>query len=155
MVLLIGTLQGVGTNVSASGFADPAFQAQWQAGEAIAPNFWGPLETAQPGQREIYPDAPGKRRLVQYFDKGRMELTNPTNGTVTNGLLATELISGKLQVGDNTFDAQESPAIPIAGDPDNPGPTYLALQTTASTLPSPPPRMRLAWPTTSSAGSAS
>ncbi len=29
-------------NVSAAGsFASPAFQAQWQAGEAITPNFWG------------------------------------------------------------------------------------------------------------------
>jgi hypothetical protein len=134
LVLLIGSLTGVGTIVSASGFAAPAFQAQWQAGEAIVPNFWGPLETAQPGQQEFYADAPGKQRLVQYFDKGRMELTDPATGTVTNGLLATELITGRLQVGDNTFAAHESPAIPIAGDPDNAGPTYLALQTTASAL---------------------
>ena len=134
MVLLIGALQGASAAEAANRFADPAFQSQWQAGEAISQNFWGPLETAQPGQQEFYADAPGKQRLVQYFDKGRMELTDPANGTITNGLLATELITGKLQVGDNTFDAHESPAIPIAGDPDNSGPTYLALHITASAL---------------------
>ncbi len=136
-VLLIGSLQAGGTIASATGFAAPAFQVQWQAGEVITPNFWGPLETAQAGQQEFYADAPGKQRLVQYFDKGRMELTDPASGTVTNGLLATELITGRIQVGDNTFDAHESPAIPIAGDPDTPGPSYLALHTTASALLSP------------------
>jgi hypothetical protein len=139
VILLVGSLLGAATTGAANTFAAPAFQAQWQAGEAIAPNFWGPLETAQPGQQEFYADAPGKQRLVQYFDKGRMELTNPANGTVTNGLLATELITGRLQVGDTTFEAHESPAIPIAGDPDNPGPTYLALHTTASALLTPAP----------------
>jgi hypothetical protein len=134
VLLLAGSLQGVAITDAASMFADPAFQAQWQAGEAITRNFWGPLETAQAGQQEFYADAPGKRRLVQYFDKGRMELTNPAGGTVTNGLLATELISGNLQVGDNTFDPHEPPTIPIAGDADNPGPTYRALHTTASAV---------------------
>jgi hypothetical protein len=38
-------------NVSAaSGFANPAFQTQWIAGEAITPNFWGPLSLAHDGQ---------------------------------------------------------------------------------------------------------
>jgi hypothetical protein len=61
---------------------------------------------------------------VQYFDKGRMELTN---GAITNGLLASEIIKGQIQVGDATFQQKASPAIPIAGDPDNPGPTYAQL----------------------------
>jgi hypothetical protein len=139
VLLLIGSLPNVTETEAANAFADPGFQAQWQAGEAVTPNFWGPLETARDGQREFYADAPGKQRRVQYFDKGRMELTDPATGVVTNGLLATELITGKLQVGDNTFDPHEPPAIPIAGDVDNPGPTYLALHTTASALLSPAP----------------
>ncbi len=106
---------------AASSFADPKFQAQWQQGEAITPNFWGPLANAHDGQQEPYKEAAGGQRLVQYFDKGRMELTN---GMVTNGLLATELVKGQVQVGDNTFQSKDAPAIPIAGDPDNPGPTY-------------------------------
>jgi hypothetical protein len=109
---------------AASRFADPAFQAQWQAGEAVTPNFWGPLETAKDGQMEDYQDVQGGKRLVQYFDKGRMELTN---GTVTNGLLATEIVTGRIQVGDNSFQNQAPPNIAIAGDADNPAPTYAGL----------------------------
>jgi hypothetical protein len=70
-------------------------------------------------------------RLVQYFDKGRMELTN---GTVTNGLLASEIVKGQIQTGDATFRQQAPPAIPIAGDPDNPGPTYASLNQKAASL---------------------
>lgn len=134
ILTLSGAIDG-GTNVeAANAFANAAFQAQWQAGEAIVPNFWGPLETARNGQQEFYADAPGKQRLVQYFDKGRMEITDPASGTVTNGLLATELITGRIQVGDNTSDARLPPAIPIAGDLDNPGPTYLTIHAPASAL---------------------
>jgi len=116
---------------AASAFADLAFAAQWKAGEALTPNFWGPLANARDGQQEPYKEAPGGQRLVQYFDKGRMELTN---GTVTNGLLATDLIKGQIQVGDGTFESKASPAIPIAGDPDNPGPTYAGLHTAGAAL---------------------
>src|SRR5215467_13827073 len=83
---------------AAAAFASPLFQQQWQAGEAITPNFWGPLALAHDGQQEPYAEAPGGTRLVQYFDKARMELTNPATNTVTNGLLATELITGKMQL---------------------------------------------------------
>jgi hypothetical protein len=121
---------------AAASFADPAFQTQWQQGEAIAPNFWGPLAGAGPGQQEPYVEAPGGQRLVQYFDKGRMELTN---GTVTNGLLATEIVRGQIQVGNNAFQPKSSPAIPIAGDPDNPSPTYAQLGTSAASLLAPTP----------------
>jgi len=119
---------------AATGFASPAFQAQWQAGEAITPNFWGPLSLARDGQPEQYVEAPGGSRLVQYFDKARMELTNPATGTVTNGLLATELITGKLQSGDNTFETRQPAGVPVAGDPDNIGPTYASISTNAATL---------------------
>src|SRR5262245_19639343 len=103
---------------AATAFANPAFQTQWQQGEAVTPNFWGPLANAKDGQQEPYKEAASSQRLVQYFDKGRMELTN---GKVTNGLLATELVKGQIQLGDNMFLPQSPPAIPIAGDPDKPG----------------------------------
>ncbi len=109
---------------AASGFANAAFQAQWQAGEAVTTNFWGPIETAKDGQQEPYQEASGGQRLVQYFDKGRMELTN---GAVTNGLLATEIITGRIQTGDSSFQNQSPPNIAIAGDADNPAPTYAGL----------------------------
>jgi hypothetical protein len=116
---------------AASGFANPAFQAQWQTGEAVTQNFWGPLETAQNGQQEPYKEASGGQRLVQYFDKGRMELTN---GAVTNGLLATEIIKGQIQVGDSTFQPLAPPNIAIAGDASNPAPTYAGLASQGAAL---------------------
>jgi uncharacterized protein YkwD len=81
--------------------------------------------------REAYTEAAGGQRLVQYFDKGRMELTG---GAVTNGLLATQMIAGAIQVGDESFENRPAPAIPIAGDLDNPGPTYAALGGAAAGL---------------------
>lgn len=95
----------------------------------MAPNFWGPVANATPGQQEPYAEATNGRRFVQYFDKGRMELTR---GAVTNGLLATELVTGRVQVGDNAFENRPPPAIPIAGDPNGGGPTYATLATTAA-----------------------
>jgi hypothetical protein len=118
---------GVASVGAATRFFDPAFQQQWQAGEALAPNFWGPLATAREGTTEPYLEAKGGERVVQYFDKGRMEITNSTTRVVTNGLLATELITGNQQMGDATFKAVPPPAIPIAGDPDTIGPTYASL----------------------------
>src|SRR5262245_47123770 len=90
MALWLGAAVWFGAHAATS-FANPAFQTQWQQGEAITPNLWGPLANAKDGQQEPYKEAPGGTRLVQYFDKGRMELTG---GAVTNGLLATELIHG-------------------------------------------------------------
>lgn len=113
---------------AASGYADPKFEAQWKAGEAMVPNFWGPLANAKASEMEPYG---GAKRTVQYFDKGRMELTG---GSVTNGLLATEIIRGQVQTGDTTFEARAAAAIPIAGDATNLGPTYAALSGPAAAL---------------------
>lgn len=134
LALALSTMGGAMPASAANTFADPTFQAQWQAGEALAANFWGPLALAKDGQNEPYVEAPGGARLVQYFDKARMELTNPATGVVTNGLLANELITGKLQTGDNAFQQMTPAALPIAGDPDNAGPTYAQLGTTAASL---------------------
>ena len=121
---LLGAGWGTPRIQAAPAFAAIAFDRQWHAGEMIVPNVWGPLATARDGQQESYIEAAGGQRLVQYFDKGRMELTN---GALTNGLLATELITGRLQTGDRSFVDQTPPNIAIAGDPDNPAPTYVGL----------------------------
>lgn len=137
--LAVATL-GTGSPLgAASSFAHPAFQQLWQQGEAIVPNFWGPLANAKDGMQEQYIySGTNKTRLVQYFDKGRMELfsgvTNNPNPVVTSGLLANELITGNIQTSDTTFQQQQPAAIPIAGDPDNTGPTYAQLGTTAASL---------------------
>jgi hypothetical protein len=111
-------------------FATPAFEEQWNSVEGTIPNFWGPLKTAREGQTEryaegVYNGEPGKR-LVQYFDKARMEQTNPQR-PVTNGLLTVELKTGQVQLGDVSFERRDQAFIEIAGDQDAPGPSYATL----------------------------
>lgn len=121
------------------GFADPVFAARWErvdrpvaVGLTQRSWVWGPAPLTGP-LRERYQEAPERARLVQYFDKGRMELTHPDGDLtspwyVTSGLLTRELVSGSIQVGDQLFlDAGSGAHVPIAGDPDNPFPTYADL----------------------------
>jgi endonuclease YncB( thermonuclease family) len=102
--------------------------------------MWGPEPFTVP-LREPYVDAPGGTRLVQYFDKSRMEITNPAADRaspwyVTNGLLAKELITGQLQLGDQTFQTHPPAVVNVAGDPDDPAaPTYATF---AALLAAPP-----------------
>lgn len=63
-------------------------------------------------------------RYVEYYDKARMEITNPDGDPnsiwyVTNGLLVVELISGLMQVGDNEFIERDPAFINVAGDSDD------------------------------------
>ena len=93
---------------------------------------WGPSAFAT--TVEPYDNGPDGERAVRYYDKSRMEITVPygdqsTRWYVTNGLLANELITGQMQVGDNRFVDKGSATIPVAGDPDDTsGPTYAALK---------------------------
>ncbi len=122
VALWVGTM-GV---QAAAGYASPMIEAAWRQGEGIQSNFWGPLATAQDGQQEQYKEAPNGKRTVQYFDKARMEQFDP-NARVTTGLLTVELKSGKLQLGDNTFEQRSPAKINIAGDPGTEGLTYADL----------------------------
>ncbi len=113
----------------AQAFADPAFQQLWAKTDANPSGhsyLWGPAPFTPPGLMEDYKDAPGGKRLVQYFDKARMELNAP-GGPVTAGLLSVELISGQQQNGDTTFVQRDPAKVTVAGDPDNPFPTYADL----------------------------
>lgn len=82
---------------------------------------------------ESYADAQHGTRLVYYFDKSRMEVTDPLHDRadrwyVTNGLLVTELITGNLQLGDTQFEARAAANVNVAGDPDDDqGPTYASF----------------------------
>lgn len=120
------------------GFADPAFERVWQRTDrpvaeqrATRGWIWGPRGLM--ARTEGYLQAVSGLRQVQYFDKARMEVNNPTGDRnskwfVTTGLLVVELISGRTQIGDQEF-VQHAPAdIPIAGDPDDPNaPTYASF----------------------------
>ena len=76
--------------------------------------LWGDAPFA--GGYEAYANAPGGQRLVQYFDKARMEINQPAADPsgpfyVTNGLLVVEMLSGRLQTGDTSF----TPYAPAVG----------------------------------------
>ncbi len=97
--------------------------------------MWGP-QPLTGGIREPYAQGPGGTRLVQYYDKSRMEINNPDapqdRWYVTNGLLVVELMTGKMQIGDNDFEMRQPADLPVAGDPIayNPNaPTYRSFGT--------------------------
>ena len=119
--------------------ANQAIEHAWQrtdqpvaSGAASRTWMWGP-QPLGPALTEPYSSTPGGFRTVQYFDKSRMEITQPgadasADWYVTNGLLARDLILGLDQVGDNEFDSHVPANINVAGDPDDSaGPTYASF----------------------------
>lgn len=119
-------------------FADPAFQRTWErtdkqvAEGAVKRGFyWGPapFETRQ----EQYAEGQGGTRLVQYYDKSRMEINNPNADKnspfyVTNGLLTVELVTGRMQVGNSTYQDRSPAQVPLASDNDDmTAPTYASF----------------------------
>jgi hypothetical protein len=118
-----------------AGFADPAFQRTWERTDRPVAErkadrswYWGPT----PGfaTQETYKQGQGGTRLVQYFDKSRMEINNPNGDKnsafyVTNGLLAVELMTGRMQIGDSDFEQRCAAEVPLASDTDDASaPTY-------------------------------
>ncbi|MFW6075947.1 MAG: PQQ-dependent sugar dehydrogenase, partial [Chloroflexota bacterium] len=99
------------------------------SGDVARTWIWGPHGMTCP-LVEPYEGAPDDQRVVQYFDKSRMEINDPAGDPedpwyITNGLLATELITGKLQLGDTSFEEFEPSEENVAGDIDDAtGPTY-------------------------------
>jgi hypothetical protein len=125
------------SNAPATGsfdFADTAFRNVWTrtdslvAGNAVPYSWiWGPAPFTG-GVGEYYVQSPNQARSVQYFDKSRMEINNPSAARdqwyVTNGRLTDELITGLMQVGDAQYEQRQPAAIPAAGDRQNTFPTY-------------------------------
>ncbi len=123
--------------VSAGASEDEHFQRVWERTDFLVAEgavsrtwVWGPGPVTPP-VHEPYAESPGGERVVQYFDKARMEITHPETGDpdspwyVTNGLLVVELILGNIQVGDRDFDYFGPAALPVAGDLGDPdAPTY-------------------------------
>ncbi len=150
MLLLVGAalpdLNTEASPLSVEKFADTAFRSVWErtdqlvggGGQANRTWLWGPAPSTT--LNEEYGEN-GKRRLVQYFDKSRMEITNPQGNRtsqwfVTNGLLARELISGDMQLGDNTFLKRQPALVQVAGDQDDPNsPTYADLKSLSTLAP--------------------
>jgi hypothetical protein len=132
---------------SDSSFADDAFRSVWERTDlpvmvgapGLLPRtwIWGP-QPLTGGTRESYTNSPGGTRLIQYFDKSRMEVNNPHSPRspwyVTNGLLVIEMIEGRVQVGDIAFEDRTPADEVVAGDPVevNPkAPTYRSFRSVA------------------------
>ena len=103
---------------------------------------WGPNGQPRTTWSEPYADAPGGWRVVGYTDKGRMEITPGTDASspwhIVSGLLAMEMTTGRLQLGDTLFPDFAPAVIGVAGDPnDTSGPTYAALGPLRSYRPNP------------------
>ena len=114
-----------------------AFATIWQrvdfpvrSGEAKRSWVWGPEPLA--AGRERYVDGVDGMRWVQYYDKGRLELTDGV--AVTSGLLVREMVGGLVSIGDDSLDVERrKPAnIPVAGDADADTPTYASFHDVAS-----------------------
>ncbi|MCU0490742.1 MAG: glycosyl hydrolase [Chloroflexaceae bacterium] len=138
---------GGGPQPSDGSYADAAFQGLWQRTDqplaqgapGLTPRswLWGPQPLTN-GLREAYDGLPGGSRLVQYFDKSRMEINDPAaprnQWFVTNGLLVVELLDGRVRLGENRFEERGPAEEALAGDPapQNPtAPTYRSLRSVA------------------------
>ncbi len=144
VLLAFGLTPGVAT-VSAEPikyprFADDAFKIIWERydrpvfyGETARSYIWGNQLTD--GVKENYAEGPSAQHTVQYYDKSRMEINNPSNNRndpfyVTQGLLARDMIRGEIQEGNTQFRKTSPAEIPF-GDLDDVGalsPTYASLK---------------------------
>src|SRR5687767_3607111 len=134
-----------GSSAAQSNFADPSFSQLWErtdapvlSGRVARSWYWGP----GPGQQhqEPYSGSATGTRLVQYFDKARMEVNNPQGDRssewfVTTGLLVVDMVSGKQQVGDREYVPKRAAEIAVGGDGyphDLDAPSYTSFRPVAS-----------------------
>lgn len=115
--------------------AEEAFLNTWartdqpvKTGDAVRTWIYGP-EPATSVIGEAYREHPAKTRPVQYWDKARMEVNDPNADPddtwyVTNGLLAKELMTGRMQFGDTHHEQYDPANVHIAGDRSDDVPTY-------------------------------
>ncbi|MDQ3548339.1 MAG: lytic transglycosylase domain-containing protein, partial [Chloroflexota bacterium] len=122
---------------------DPAIAAIWNAtdgpvaSDAVERDWmWGPDALAT--SVEYTSDSPdGVRRMV-YFDKGRLDILDRSASPeaewyVTGALLVTQMLSGRVPFAEDSVVTRTPPAIPVAGDLDQPAPlTYATLAPLAS-----------------------
>lgn len=117
------------------GFASPEIAQVWQrddgpvASQRVSrPWLWGPGPFYTDYEPRV--DTPQGNHLVQYFDKGRLEINDtsaPRNSPwyVTSGLLVKEMVSGFVQSGDGKPYTLGPANIAVAGDTDGTNtPTY-------------------------------
>jgi len=113
---------------------EPAFQRTWARTDQPVMSdvvdrtwMWGPSGFSK-AFAEPYAESVGGVRLVQYFEKSRMEITDieavdDSVWYVSNGLLVNELVAGRVQTGHSQFLDAQPAQVNVAGDPGE-RPTY-------------------------------
>lgn len=152
MVLLLGgSLAAVPRPVAAAddGLVIEGFERVWSRSDEPSARgdrtfLWGPEPTVPLVVLEPLAGLglPGDQRPVLYWDKARMEVNNLATDVrdqyyVTNGLLVSELVQGRIQVGVNPLRyAERQPAEVSFGDlDDTTGPTYKSFGGLLNTAP--------------------
>ncbi|MDQ6693132.1 MAG: hypothetical protein M3014_01745 [Chloroflexota bacterium] len=143
LVALMGSLLGANWEraghamslpAPSEGFAATPIGAVWQhddgqvaSGRVQRAWLWGPGPFYT--NYEPFADTPQHTHLVQYFDKGRLEVSDPPSaGGVTAGLLVKEMVTGDVEVGGGRLYRLGSASVPVAGDAGNTAaPTYGAF----------------------------
>ncbi len=126
-------------------YSSDAFKRIWQYNDSPVQNgqvlrSWAYGAAPLASFLEEYKDSPQGLRLVEYWDKARLDITDPsksaeTSGYVSNGALVKELLQGEIQLGEKVYMPLGPARLPIAGEgtsPTNPAPTYATLAALAS-----------------------
>lgn len=82
---------------------------------------------------EPYAGTPGASHLVQYFDKGRLEINDPAGDEnspwyVTSGRLVSEMVAGEAEVGGGQTYKINPASVAVAGDGHTQSPTYASFR---------------------------
>src|SRR5262245_36000534 len=93
LALLVSVISGNGALAQGQPFAHPAFERVWTRTDKLVAQgqvgrswFWGP--GPRQATQEQWIDNTGGQRLVQYFDKSRMEINDP-NGDQNSPFFVT------------------------------------------------------------------
>jgi hypothetical protein len=124
---------------------DAAFRERWERFDRVVLEqrvardwTWGPKPLVT--VREPYSTSPGGARLVEYYAKGRMEITDPSRSRsdpwfVTSGRLVWELLFGKVELGPGRFEERQPAQESLFGEPMPPRTvTYSSLARALSTF---------------------
>jgi hypothetical protein len=124
-----GDMRAAPTQAPLEGFAHAAIRQVWErddaavaGGRATRPWMWGPGPFYT--NYEPYAGTPGASHLVQYFDKGRLEINDPGEDRdspwfVTSGRLVSEMVAGEAAVGDGQVYKVGPANVAVAGDSGN------------------------------------
>lgn len=133
-----GTMQAAPLQAPLEGFAHAAIRQIWErddavvaSGRATRPWMWGPGPFYT--NYEPFTGTPGASHLVQYFDKGRLEINDPDadRGSpwfVTSGRLVSEMVAGEAEAGGGQAYKVGPANVAVAGDGGAQSATYASFR---------------------------